>query len=78
MSFLLGLIGAGMDKRMRSPPFIKVAVEAITSFTVTYFLVSAFLSADFVRAPVKIPTPYSCNRIGVGMLGTIWVSVETI
>jgi len=74
MRFLLGLIASGMDKQMLSPPFIKVAVEATTSFTVTYFFLSAFFKADFVNALMKTPTPYSCSRIGEGMLGAICVS----
>ncbi len=44
---------------MRSPPFISVADEAITSLTVMSFFLSTFLSADLVSAAMKIPTPYS-------------------
>ena len=61
-----------------SPPFIKVAEVAITLLTVINFFFIAFFSADFVRAAMKIPTPYSCSRIGVGILGTICVSVRLI
>lgn len=63
---------------MRSPPFIKVAEVAITSLTVMSFFFIAFFSADFVKASMKIPTPYSCSRIGEGILGTICISVELI
>ncbi|WP_235047054.1 hypothetical protein [Winogradskyella psychrotolerans] len=38
----------------------------------------AFFRADFVGNASKIPTPYSCNRIEVERLGTIWVSVRLI
>ncbi len=67
-----------MDNLMYAPPFITVAEVAITSLTVMNFFFNAFFSADFVKAAMKIPTPYSCSRIGVGILGTIWVSVELI
>ena len=63
---------------MHSPAFIKVPEVAITSLTVMYFFFIAFFSADLVKAAMKIPTPYSCSRIGVGILGTIWVSLELI
>ena len=63
---------------MRSPPFNKVAEVAITSFTVMNFFFSAFFSADFVKAAMKIPTPYSCSRIGEGIVGTICISVGLI
>jgi len=63
---------------MHSPPFSKVAEVAITSLTVMNFFFSAFFSADFVAAAIKIPTPYSCNRIGAGILGTICISVGVI
>ena len=74
MSFLLGLISSGIHKQMRSPPFIRVAVVAIRSLTVMYFLFSAFFKADFVKAAMKIPTPYSCSRIGERISGTLCVS----
>ena len=48
-----------MDKLMHSPAFIKVAEVARTSLTVMKFFFIAFFSADFVKAAVKIPTPYS-------------------
>ena len=60
---------------MVSPPFMKVAEVAITSLTVIYCFFKAFFKADFVRATLKIPIPYSWSRIGVSSLGTIWVSV---
>ncbi len=63
---------------MCSPPLIIVAVVAMAPFTVMHFFLSAFLSADFVGAASKIPTPYSCNRWGVGILGAIWVSIAVI
>jgi hypothetical protein len=63
---------------MHSPPFIKVAEVAITSLIVTNFFFKAFLSADFVKAAMKIPAPYSCSRIGDCILGTICVSVGLI
>ena len=63
---------------MHSPPFIKVAEVAITSLTVMNFFFIAFFSADFVKAAMKIPTPYSCSRIGEGRLGTICISVGSI
>lgn len=63
---------------MHSPPFIKVAVVAITSLTVMNFFFIAFFNADFVKAAMKIPTPYSCSRIGEGILGTICISVGLI
>ena len=59
---------------MHSPPFIIVAEVAITSLTVMNFLFNAFLSADLVKAAIKMPTPYSCSRIGEGILGTICFS----
>jgi len=52
---------------MYSPPFIKVAEVAIVSLTVINFFFIAFFSADFVKAAMKIPIPYSCNRIGEGI-----------
>jgi len=64
-----------MDKLMHSPPFIKVAVVAITSLTVIYCFFNAFFNADFVKTALKIPTPYSWSRIGIGSLGTIWDSL---
>jgi hypothetical protein len=67
-----------MDKLMHSPPFIKVAEVAITSLTVISFFFNAFFNADFVKAAMKIPTPYSCSRIGEGILGTLCVSVDLI
>jgi hypothetical protein len=67
-----------MDKLMQSPPFIKVAEVAITSLTVMSFFFIAFFSADFVKAAMKIPTPYSCSRIGDGISGTICVSAGLI
>lgn len=60
---------------MHSPPFIKVAEVAITSLTVMSFFFIAFFSADLVKAAMKILTPYSCSRIGEGILGTICISV---
>ena len=63
---------------MHSPPFIKVAEVAITSLTVIYCFFKAFFNADFVKTALKIPTPYSWSRIGVGSLGTICDSVELI
>lgn len=57
-----------------SPPCIKVAVVAIMPLTVIRFFFKAFLRADFVEAAMKMPTPYSCNRIGAGILGTVCVS----
>ena len=63
---------------MHSPPFIKVAVVAITSLTKISFFFNAFFRADFVIAPMKIPTPYSCSRIGQGKLGTLCISVGLI
>ncbi len=67
-----------MDKLMHSPPFIKVAEVAITSLTVIYCFFNAFFNADFVKTALKIPTPYSWRRIGVGSLRTIWDSVGLI
>lgn len=67
-----------MNNRMYSPPFIKVAEVAMIVLTVMYFFFNAFFSADFVKAAIKMPTPYSCSRMGVGIVGTIWVSVELI
>ena len=64
-----------MDKRIHSPPFIKVAEVAITSLTVIYRFFNAFFNADFVKTAVKTPTPYSWSRIGVDSLGTIWDSI---
>lgn len=75
MSCFFGLVSFGMDKLMCSPPVIKVAVVAMLSFTVIYFFFMAFLSADFVATASKIPTPYSCNRWGLIILGTVWVWV---
>ena len=63
---------------MHSPPFIKVAEVAIASLTVMNFFFSAFFSAVFVKAAMKIPTPYSCSRIGEGIVGTICISVGLI
>ncbi len=63
---------------MHSPPFIKVAEVAITSLTLINFFFIAFFSADFVKAAMKIPTPYSCSRIGEAILGTICISVGLI
>ena len=63
---------------MRSPPCMNVADVAITSLTVMYFFFNAFFNADFVEAAMKIPTPYSCNRIEDGIFGTICVSTELI
>jgi len=60
---------------MRSPPFMKVAVVAITSLTVIYCFFNAFFNADFVKTALKIPTPYSWSRIGVSCFGTIWNSI---
>ena len=42
---------------MVSPPFIKVAVVAITSLTVIYFFFNTFFRADLVKAELKILTP---------------------
>jgi hypothetical protein len=39
---------------------------------------NAFFNADFVKAAMKIPTPYSWSRIGVEISGTIWVSIGLI
>ncbi|WP_250629696.1 hypothetical protein [Aureibaculum algae] len=63
---------------MDSPPCISVPVVAIMSLTVTYFFLITFFKADFVNAAIKIPTPYSCNLIGVGSSGTICISVGLI
>ena len=63
---------------MHSPPFIKVAVVAITLLTVMNFFFSAFFRADLVKAAMKIPTPYSCRRIGEGISGTVCISVVLI
>ena len=63
---------------MHSPPIINVAEVAITSLTVMNFFFIAFFNADFVKAAMKIPTPYSCSRIGEGILGTICISVGLI
>ncbi len=63
---------------MHSPPFIKVAEEAITPLTVIYCFLSTFFNADFVKTELKIPTPYSWSRIGEGILGTICISVGLI
>ena len=63
---------------MRSPAFIKVAEVAITPLTVMNFFFIAFFSADFVKAAMKIPTPYSCSRIGECISGTICISVGLI
>ena len=60
---------------MVSPPFIKVAEVAMTSLTVIYCFFNAFFKADLVKAILKIPTPYSWSRTGVGNLGTICDSV---
>ncbi|MDH5474749.1 MAG: hypothetical protein OEX22_03555 [Cyclobacteriaceae bacterium] len=60
-----------MDNLIHSPVFIKVPEVAITSLTVINFFFIAFFRADFVKAPMKIPTPYSCNRSGEGISGTI-------
>lgn len=59
MSFFFGLVSSKMDKRMYSPPFIKVAEVAITPLTVIHCFFNTFFNADFVRAAWKIPTPYS-------------------
>jgi hypothetical protein len=67
-----------MDMLMHSPPFIKVAEVAITLLTVMNFFFIAFFNADFVKAAMKIPTPYSCSRIGEGISGTICISVGLI
>jgi len=67
-----------MDMLIYSPPFIKVAEVAITLLTVMNFFFIAFFSADFVKAAMKIPTPYSCSRIGEGISGTICISVGLI
>nr|WP_313790342.1 hypothetical protein [Allomuricauda sp.] len=75
MSCFFGLVSFGTEKLMRSPPVIKVAVVAMSPFTVIYFFFMAFLSADFVATASKIPTPYSCNRWGLSRLGTVWVSL---
>jgi len=44
---------------MVSPPIIKVAEIAITSFTVIHCFFNTFFKADLVKAALKIPTPYS-------------------
>jgi len=67
-----------MDKLIVSPPFINVAEVATTSLTVIYCFFNTFFRADLVKATLKIPTPYSCSRTGVGSFGTIWVSVGWI
>ena len=56
---------------MVSPPFINVAVVAIAPLTVMCCFFNAFFNADLVESKLKIPTPYSCNRIGEESLGTI-------
>lgn len=63
---------------MHSPACIKVAEVAIPSLTVMNFFFIAFFSADLVKAAMKIPTPYSCSRIGEGISGTICISVGLI
>lgn len=63
---------------MHSPPNIKVAEVAIVLLTVMYSFLSAFFNADLVKIELKISTPYSCSRMGVLSLGTIWNSVELI
>jgi len=67
----LGLVTSGIVKVKVSPPFIKVAVEAILPLTKIYCFFKAFFKADFVGIKLKIPTPYSCRRIGVGNFGTV-------
>lgn len=63
---------------MVSPPLINVAEVAILPLTVMYFFLSAFFRADLVKAVLKIPTPYSCSRIGDAKLGTLCFSVGLI
>ena len=77
-NFFFELTFSGMDKRMHSPPRISVAEVAIASSTVMRFFFNAFFNADFVKAAIKMPTPYSCSRTGVGKWETICVSVEMI
>ena len=55
-----------------------MAVVAITSLTATRFFLIAFFKADLVIAVLNIPTPYSCSRIGEGIMGTICFSVGLI
>ena len=74
----LGFICSGIESVMCSPPLIKVAVVATVLFTLIYSFFKAFFNADLVGIVLKIPTPYSCSRIGVGILGTICVSVFKI
>ncbi len=63
---------------MRSPPYMKVAEVAIAPLTVICLFFSAFFNADLVMTATKIPTPYSCSRIGEGIFGTRCVSTESI
>ena len=77
-SFLFGLTSSGIDKVMQSLLCINVAVVAIAALTVIYCFLSTFFKADFFKAAIKIPTPYSCNRIGEEIVGTICVSVVWI
>ena len=72
------LISSGIDKVICSPPCIKVAEDAMIPLTVINSFFNTFFKADLVKAATKTPTPYSCRRIGVGMLGTICVSVVVI
>ena len=78
MSCFLGVVSFGMVKTICSPPVIRVAVVAMIPLTEIYFFLRAFLSADLVGRALKIPTPYSCNRRGVEMFGTICVSLVSI
>lgn len=77
-SFLFRLTSSEIDNLMISPPCINVAEVAILSLTVMSFFLSTFFNADLVKAAAKIPTPYSCNRIGEDSGGTICVLVVLI
>jgi hypothetical protein len=57
---------------------MKVADVAMAPLTVICLFFSAFFNADLVMAATKIPTPYSCSRIGEGIFGTICVSTDSI
>ena len=69
------MIFSGTDNVIDSPPFIYVADVAMRPSTAIYSFFKAFFKADFVGNASNIPTPYSCNRIEVERLGTLWVSV---
>lgn len=75
MSCFLGIsFSSGMESSIVSPPRMKVAVLAMLPFTVMSLFFKAFFSADLVKQASKIPTPYSCSRAGVMLVGTLCCS----